>query len=253
MSEFVFERFAQTLAANQPLKVVIRASELRVIAAMWPLTVIFYRRGHAVGSATGVLAGDYFRGTEFDAFEVLNGANAQAVVIGVSSGAAGSDRITGSVEVIDGGRSRALAHMAFWAKTAAAGVAAQYAHCQLWNPAGSGRNLMIKKLAAYTLAGAYLECGFGFHGVQEANAFAAQPLSKFGGSAASVASARYENNAGILLTQNIGSLILRSQTMEQYEFSEPFVVPPGKGFVLHAGVANAPLTMNVEYYEESTT
>lgn len=253
MTAFMMERIAQTLAANQKLRLHMQGNEFRVIASTWPLSVSFFKGGAIVGSASGVLAGDYSRGMEFDGVEIANGATAQSVVVGLSNGSAGSDRITGSVEVIDGGRSRSLAGMSFWGKVGAGPSVGEYSHVQLMNPAGSGKIAFIKKMSLFTTGGAGMTCVFGFTAAQLANLYFSQPINKKGGVGASASQNRDGQLAAITVPISMGSMILRVGTLEQYEFTEPIVLPPGTGFTVAGATLNQHLGANFEHHEESET
>jgi hypothetical protein len=85
----------------------------------------------------------------------------QATIIGallIADGGFFDNRVTGSVEVIDGGRTRALNNGSFIGTNGIAGSAGNISHLQMWNPVGSGVNVFVDSMSMGALAatGMYL-------------------------------------------------------------------------------------------------
>lgn len=250
MTDFLFERITQTLAANQELKRAISATEFRVVAALWPLTVQFMRRGQVVGEVVGMLAGDYARGMEYDAFVVKNGAVAQIVVLGVSRGTAGSDRITGQVEVIDGGRAKVLSGASFVAAGGVGPVAGQYSYMQLHNPAGSGKSVFVYRVsmsadqAAVSVMRKY--------NTALATDYGTGHSKKLGGTA-SLSRLRATTDVAILGAPTIYNNFFQAQQANLVRLEEPILLTEGSGIITTLTLPNSALYTNFEYAEESVT
>lgn len=65
----------------------------------------------------------------------------------IGSGKLTDNRVSGSVEVIDGEKSRTLAGGNYIGTPTLFGTATEYPITQLWNPAGSGVNLIVQRVA----------------------------------------------------------------------------------------------------------
>jgi len=125
---------------------------------------IYFLNGSAGGSDTTIKVKNESGGDEIllkpgQAFRLPNGqfynrwiiSNylGQAAIVGqllLGEGDFFDGRISGSVEVIDGGKARVLADATYIGAASQIAVAAQNSHCQLWNPAGSGENLIVEQI-----------------------------------------------------------------------------------------------------------
>jgi hypothetical protein len=156
------------------------------------------------------------------------------------------DRITGSVEVIDGGKSRTNSDSACMGYGYVAAAAGQSSYVQLLNPAGSGMNLYIERVS--------FMCGSAAQGIGLRRCDAAianlygQGSRKRMGAVASVAQVRTEANAAVLGQGNW--LMSIPPAVSMYTFTEPLQVPPGTGVIM----ANMEFTQSIggafEYFEE---
>src|SRR5687767_12346484 len=99
MSNLVFEKLTQSLAANETWRLRIAADYFRIAASSWPLTVRVSKDNRELGSMSNLQAGDYVNGVPFDSVEIINGANAQSVTVQLAGGGVGSDRVLGEVSV----------------------------------------------------------------------------------------------------------------------------------------------------------
>jgi hypothetical protein len=159
------------------------------------------------------------------------------------------DRITGSVEIIDGGRSRTLANGAFIANNVCqpSGVATQ-SHVQLWNPPESGKNLVLKGIIAASGTTGYIELRKQTAPMGTIPAEYNKPVSKRLDSAAiGVALLRIQQSAGTGARMFAFSITANLPVM--YVFQEPIVLPPGTGFSLNADL-NQGCGATFEYFEE---
>ena len=162
------------------------------------------------------------------------------------------DRIAGAVEVIDGERTRTMAGSMFGGAPYCGAVAGQYSNLQLWNPAGSGKNLIVTAMDCGTTAS-----GGGINvllaTVMLANAFALAPANKKIGGMVSVATLRNENKAAA------ESFLYGSLRNESTVAGVPFVwnikgailVVPGSGLNVYCPTVNFTSTANFEWFEEA--
>ncbi|WP_176034674.1 hypothetical protein [Burkholderia multivorans] len=175
------------------------------------------------------------------------------VVIG--NGRIDDNTLQGSVQVIDGGKSRSLAGNVFWGYKYAVPVASQAGFVQLWNPAGSGKRLVVAQIQfAFNQSASTI--GHLSMATAAIDNVAGQVSSKLLGGAGPTAGVIYAKAlaappAGY---QSIGDLYNSAPSNETIRFTEPFIVPPGYGLMVDGNgspnSANVGLSANFEFYEE---
>lgn len=247
--EFVFEKLSQLLAANQAWPLKISGSEFRIIDAMWPVTVRYFNGNRIVGQASNVLPGDYLRGMEFDAVEIINGPMIQNVTVVIASGGAGSDRITGSVEVIDGGKAMTLNNRTFVQSTSAGPVLGEYSMVQLFNPAGSGKNLFLSAMSISCDQQAAMNLRS--YDVQLPTFYGNAKAKKMGGNT-SAAEIRTGTNVAALGTLIVGDYV-QAYSRVLFDIDEPIMLPPGTGVYMMSSQKNSTIYGTFEFLEESAT
>lgn len=156
------------------------------------------------------------------------------------------NRTSGQVEVIDGEQARVLAGISFVGSVAITGVAGQNAYCQLWNPAGSGRNLVVGNLsfASSTAVGIYVF----FKNAALANAGPVVTNKKADILTTGVAKLQSET-AVAAPASAMWSGFLSGGVVTPWQPKGGLVVPPGWGIVAGVNTNAAPLYMNAEYFE----
>lgn len=249
MTSLVFEKLAQSLAANQTWPLQIAGDFFRVESCEWPVTVEIMSAGRVVGRMANVRAGDFVRDIVFDQVRVVNGATAQAVTVQIAGGGVGSDRIVGEVAVIEGGATRTKAGQAFAGANKTAAAAGQYPHVQLWNPAASGKRVIVSEIGIDTSVA-------GDVAVRWSNAalaaLATNPngVSKMLGGGGSAAEVRAEANAAIL---GAGQLygIAAATTHIIHKLTEPMIINPGYGVIVVAVTVATSVRGNFQFYEEA--
>lgn len=186
-----------------------------------------------------------------DMWRVENYANS-ATILGqvlVGTGDFKDTNTTGTVQVMDGSKARTLGKTAFTAyngiSTGGAGI---YAHVQLWNPVGSGKNVFLEYAAATAQAA-------GFVNVRIATAALGTnqlaPNSKLMGSgAASVATMYTATNAVAQGSTIINGRAMAANGTVEFRMVEPIVLAPGNGLIFQSA-ANQDMSGYFEYYEES--
>lgn len=162
--------------------------------------------------------------------------------------------LSGVVSVIDGEKSRTLAGGMFSGSPAVAGVATQYAALQLWNPAGSGKNLIVT--ASDVSSSAASNPIWEPTNAAIANLYSiasANKLLLLTGAPAPVGQLRTDSfvapsayTGGVLKNVSIqagGSYV--------WDIKGAIVVPPGKGLRVINNITGAPLSAGFEWFEES--
>lgn len=161
------------------------------------------------------------------------------------------DRITGTVDVVDGGKARTLAGLAYMASNALTSAAAQYPSIQLWNPPGSGRNLVVEKISAAHTSQGLIDMGRTSAPIGAAfKAPTNKNLSIAGGS---VAQCRYQSSAALpmVAADVMFNSIVAGMALVLLPLNEPIVVGPGMGLCIMSEVQNVALNASFEYFEEA--
>ncbi|AKN65861.1 hypothetical protein RC55_07180 [Herbaspirillum seropedicae] len=158
---------------------------------------------------------------------------------------AGTVGVNGVVEVVDGGRARVLANKAFMAY-ADMGAADKPVH-QLWNPAGSGKNVVIESVTVSS--GSVNTVRIAFASAAAANMAAQPALSKKNGVAGSIAEVRQVINPTFLTNPIYVAYV--STAAQVLAPKEPFVLTPGNGLSVQGQNANGNMVTIFEYYEEA--
>jgi hypothetical protein len=188
----------------------------------------------------------------FDTRWIISNYRNQGTIIGtllIGDGEFFDNRISGTVEVIDGGKARTLGNIAFSAPSYCGAVAAQYAYAQLWNPVGSGKNIVISQLNASSASAGAIH--FVKETVMRPNLNAAQPINKkIGAAQASVVQMRRENTT-VLNSDDLAWQYVSANASFLYRLTEPIVVPPGTGVAIFNGAVGSDSGATYEYYEES--
>lgn len=167
----------------------------------------------------------------------------------IGNGQIDDNTLSGTVQVVDGGKARTLANMAYGAGGNPNGVAGQYSQLQLWNPSNSGKRLVVESMLVWAQNGG---CTFYFESSTAALATLVangQPklLSGNAGIGAvytgSTATAPPAGSA-------IGTMPVSTGTTYSVVPHEPYVIPPGYGLVIINNLANNSIAGSFEWYEE---
>jgi len=194
--------------------------------------------------------GDYaFVPEGFDSITVVSTVN-QELTMQIARGQVGSNAVLGTVSVIEGGKSRSLAGAAFSASNSSAALAGNYSHVQLWNPAGTGKRLIVTEVLLATAVAGSLSLRR--HNVALATLSGAVPMNKRLDAApvASVAQLRDEQNAAQLGTF-AGSVMAAGIASFLWKFSEPYSVEPGFGLQAVGSAVNEIVRANFQWFEET--
>ncbi|WP_175771716.1 hypothetical protein [Burkholderia ambifaria] len=196
-------------------------------------------------------------GQGFDAGKVVNrwfvknpGTTALNGVAVLSTAGFRNFRISGDVNVLDGGKSRTLANVAFAGFSASAAVAAAYSRLQLWNPANSGKRVVVEAMWLWSQAAATILLQDSTAAL--ANTYEAASPKLLGGTAGA-ALCMYDTTAAQPATPSIMAVQVVAQQLQIVKFAEPIVVPPGHGLLAASQGVNMTATANFEWYEEPNT
>lgn len=234
------------LAANTPVNFYKQGNFFRLHTAAYPVDVVLTGASQRY-EYTGMEAGisDEPDGG-FQRIELVSSL-AQTIKIIVGQGSLSVDQITGSVQVINGELTRVLTGNAYMDFAQQAAVAGQLSHAQLWNPAGSGKNLILSKLSV--LPTAVGSVAFGrtnvAHGTLIGNG-----SSKLLGGAAGTGQLRTTTSAASLLTIMGNFGIGVATTHAEFPLTEPVIIPPGWGFGFSFGVVNVQITATFQWFEQ---
>lgn len=155
--------------------------------------------------------------------------------------------VVGTVSILDGGKSRTLAGMAFAVATAAPSVAAQFATVQIWNPVGNAKRVVVEKIYISSANSGLVKMGWN----TAANAALNSINSKLAGGA--VASSSFSattlagNPTGFQFSGQLN--VVANQTLV-IELREPIILPPGFGFSVQQIAAAYDLNVTFEMIEE---
>lgn len=182
----------------------------------------------------------------------LANALGQAVITGtvvVGNGKIDDNTLSGTVQVVDGGKSRTLAGVAFVMYGQQLAMAAQYSRVQLWNPAASGKRLIVESMDM-TTAGAAASAFLTFNTTQLATLVGAGVAKR---SSAAV-------GTGLICTDTTAtqpaaggdmfSLSLAAASYGPQKFTEPLCIDPGYGLVLWGAGQNVQFGCTFEWFEE---
>lgn len=250
MSGLVFEKLTQTLQAGEVWRLTIAADFFRIAAASWPVKVRILKAGRILGEMDGWQAGDFVRDVEFDAVEVEAGAIAQTVTVQIAGGGVGSDRVLGEVSVIDGAAARVYAGASFSSYGFHVPTTGQYSLVQLWNPAGSGKDLIVSGFAI-SLRGADSWASLAA-GTSAIVGTARNIRSKLIGGAGSVAqkiSATSATSPGMSGVDVFFEIYQKADQGNYLKMNEPLIIRPGYGVTAFSGV-NVTVSASFDFYEK---
>ncbi len=189
-------------------------------------------------------------GRNFNTLLFSNNANAATIVgtVLIADGGFFDNRVAGSVEVIDGGKARTLGGGAFMGGVQGGSTAGQYTHVQIWNPAGSGKNVIVESVTYSSggNGGIYMRTNAAALGSLLGNGPA-----KLANGALSAAELRYQTLAAFAGGGNMLVLNLAAGQFSTFTFKEPVVLKPGNGFLVIQTIGGNDVNAAFEWYEES--
>lgn len=157
--------------------------------------------------------------------------------------------VAGTVSVIDDSINRSLAGSSYIGKGYQTGTTGQYPAVQLWNPAGSGKNVILE--TSTIESGSAGQVVFGSNSASIGGTLqttvSAKLVSKGVGVAQILTAAVASGNQG----QIFGAITMTANGNINLPFRDPIVLPPGYGFfVAGAGASGVDLLAMFEWYEK---
>jgi len=201
----------------------------------------------SLGGFVDVLPGQGIENVNFTSLTIADRSNAA----NVGSILAGDfdfrdDRISGSVEVIDGGRTRTLAGAAFLGGNNQVAVGGVVSNVQIWNPPASSKIVVVKEVSFSGDIG-------GLHSIKSGNSVATTvsgngTSKRIGGS---VSAAQLCIQTGVLPAMAYLYSVQGSPNQNYTKvFQEPVVLMPGFGLFVTSTNLGENLFTNFEWVEE---
>lgn len=246
MNKFL-ELITVPIGTNGQSRFELSGDYFEIIESAYPVTVLLEdRNGAQIGRMKGAEASYFLRNTEYAAITIAS-EKAQTLQIAFGSGEAGTRRTAGIVQVVDGGKGRTLADMAYWGYGYCGAVASNLSFVQLWNPGGSGKRLVVEQVSYASIDATQQIFHLGYNVTALAN-LQATVKNKNIGSTASIAEIRTQNNPANLSVGFFADLYCPLKENATLRLSEPIILPPGAGLVVDGNAVG--VSANFEYYEE---
>jgi hypothetical protein len=190
-----------------------------------------------------------------DSWTLQNSAGSATILgtVVVGDGRIDDTTIAGTVNVVDAGLTRTQINAAFLCQGFRAADPSNRCHVQLWNPAGSGKLLVVESINAVSTSGQWLT-NVGF-----ANSILPSPTditaasngSKLAGGALGVAKTYNCMSVGGQVGVALAALAGQAAIPSMQSFKEPIVVPPGWGLIQSCVQINTALQAGFEWFEVS--
>ncbi|KVW39458.1 hypothetical protein WK94_24310 [Burkholderia ubonensis] len=166
-------------------------------------------------------------------------------------------RISGDVNVLDGGKSRTLSGAAFIGVGYNAAIASQYSGIALKNAVGTGVRLVVEQytLATLSTAGGIVQMKLGPVANVAAYATAGSVASKLAGGAVGSGTVVSGSGAAVVAGMSQLNFITLNQQMPTYNepLREPIVIPPGYCLLAQCATQAYDVGCDFEWYEEPNT
>lgn len=237
-----------TLTANGSFVLPVEGDYFKVLSATGLVEVT----GDSFGSLGSVLPGQGLDNTPFKRLVIKDKTGSANIgTLLVADEKFIDDRITGEVSVIDGGAWRSKSNKSFLGTGYSTCGAAQFSAVQLWNPAGTGSNLIVKSIRYSVNVAATI--------VIKTNTAAAGIAAGPGGSKFIdgaddvVGAVRDYSNGGALLSisKGLGVDQFAAGGVGVVTYQEPLILGPGKGIWVGGNVAGAlNISAVFDYYIE---
>lgn len=153
-------------------------------------------------------------------------------VVRVGMGRVSSARLVGTVDVMDSGKERTKSNLAFADSGFIANApATNFGTVQLFNPAGSGKRIIVQRVVTNCTQTTNINLSFS---VTQAAVLRRQVMPKLSGGAAGVSQVRTENGAASIGGAAQIQRAVQANAPIAIDLREPFVVVPGYGLTVWA-------------------
>ncbi len=158
-----------------------------------------------------------------------------------------------ATQTVDAGLVRSLNGQAFLGTANNnAPVAAQNPNVELWNPAASGKSVIVESVSFATQTAQTVVLGDSSTALAtlmaNGSVMSKQPAGAVGTSAGK-AEVRYTNQVGAPIINSIGQYLIAANIPNLITFKEPVVLLPGRGLLLYGVTVNTYLLANFEWFE----
>lgn len=248
--------FTLALGANEAREAAITGEYFELRNALYPVALIelLDRTGSVIARLDNPEQSDFVRPGRYDTVRITNGATAQTVKHFYGTGDAGSRRtsglvnvegtvdVVGDVRVVGVEQITAVAGGLF---AASIGIGpTNFGAAQLWNPLGSGKNLIVRNTKTVITGGASVVCAPGMVALTNDVTAARMACMRIGG-ALGVAQARTQDFASFY-TYALGSLFVNPMMV-----TNPVIIPPGCGLNFYGTVVGQSINADVIFTEEA--
>lgn len=248
----MIEIIKAAFTAGEVKTFLIQGEYVEILEAAYPVDVAMMDRSGAQLSTMRNAEASYFsRPGKYEVIQVTS-ASAQTIRLFVGSGDAGTRRLSGVVQVVDTNQSSTIAGKAFSSHNYASESAGNYTHVQLWNPAASGKIIVVEGVKSFNPTLTQMAYDSGFNAAQLTNLVNNAP-NKLSSGVASVAQLRTQVAAARLIVQPASSMFVEAITAgntNNTQLKRPFVLMPGYGFVIQNQSLNQPVSVLLEWTEE---
>jgi hypothetical protein len=203
------------------------------------------------GEPVDLLPGQGMSGLKFDRLTVkdLSGANNVGVLL-AGNGAWRDERITGTVDVVDGGKARTLAGSAYSIAFGSGQAAGVYSRVALFNPPDSGKYLIVESLAM----SADVANSVNLHrGTAQLSGAVKPGMRKLINQLAqsSAATVSQDTAASTRPTEEaIWQLAVAPGAKDTWAPKEPLIVTPGSSLLYACNLMNVGFAASIEWFEE---
>lgn len=231
------------LPANGGQVIDVKGRFVKYRSGTGPIRVRLSKGGYA-----DLMPGQGIFETAFDSLTVNDRTGAQNIgVILAGDFDFRDDRITGTVDVVDGGKSRTIANQAFMGGAAIVGAAGEYSYVQLLNSSASTRVVVKAVVISVVVAQ-----GVGIAGYSTPlTTLVASAQSKMVGGAASASQLRIKGDVAAIGAAAFVNPNIVAGAPFVFTFQEPIVLMPGQGLIARGSVVNSFLGCNFEFTEEA--
>lgn len=256
MSSLVLEIEDWPVSPSQPA-IIAREALYFLLMTGSDCNVTWYKKGTAIGRATGLQGGDGI-GPLSDAYDkvIIESDTAQTVKVATTSDPVTITRLSGTVKV-DGviqtapDYSRVQKDEAFWAHRGRAPIIGEYSYSQIWNTATNSKNLIITAIYVTTTTQALMELSDVEMTAANMNNLTEQSAISMKITGPQVTNNNIKAKAGSSATNYAtrNGMTLGIVDSGWIDLKQPIVLGPGTGFSAKTRSVNEEVNLNVQMFE----
>lgn len=182
--------------------------------------------------------------------DLSGSANAGNLIVADSSFV--DQTLAGTVSVIDGEKARTLAGGMFSGGPSAGATAGQFSYAQLWNPAGTGKNLIVIQSAGSTPVATPISWVI-TNTAAATDQSAANLSNKKVGGASGVGQVRIGSTPVLPTVGFLRTSYAAANVEIPWAIKGSIVIPPNSGIGVINNIANTQVAANFEWFEENVT